>query len=462
MPVLVVNMIPRSLSRETSQDSEPAITVNPANPLEIAGSAFTPDPMGGPLAPIFVSTDGGNTWRLNFIVPSAAQSPLPTGDICLAFASAGGNLYGGIIGVPSDEFQALRTPSFTAPVQMQILAHRPANDQPFTHAITNGGQDHVYIGNNDFQARPSTATVDVSTNANSQQPAFQSRRIETRPTAGQDGPQIRPVAHADGKIYAAFYGWRAQSGSFRAGTLVVTTDVVLVRDDQNAAGANPFQNLIDPDDGLPGRLVARGVNIPFQQRGTSETGQQRLGGTLSIAVDPRPNQSHKVYLAWADQQPRTGHTVHVRRSTDGGTVWSPTDLLTISNATNAALAINSDGKVGFLYQQLIGTGNNRRWETHFRSTPDGTAWSDMVLSTTPADTPGKGADPYLGDYDHLVAVGKDFYGIFSANNTPNLANFPQGVRFQRNADFNTQTLLALDNTTSVRVSIDPFFFKVSD
>ena len=29
--VLVVNMIPRSLSRETNQDSEPSITVNPAN-----------------------------------------------------------------------------------------------------------------------------------------------------------------------------------------------------------------------------------------------------------------------------------------------------------------------------------------------------------------------------------------------------------------------------------------------
>src|SRR5919201_1533233 len=84
--VLIVNMIPRSLSRETNQDSEPSITVNPANPLEIVGTAFTPDPMGGALAPIFVSTDGGNTWRLNSIVPSAAGSTVPTGDISLAFA----------------------------------------------------------------------------------------------------------------------------------------------------------------------------------------------------------------------------------------------------------------------------------------------------------------------------------------------------------------------------------------
>src|SRR5882757_1976981 len=60
--VLVVNMIPKSLSFEVNQDSEPMLTVNPNNPDHIAGTAFTPDPMGGGLAPYFVSTDGGKTW----------------------------------------------------------------------------------------------------------------------------------------------------------------------------------------------------------------------------------------------------------------------------------------------------------------------------------------------------------------------------------------------------------------
>jgi hypothetical protein len=416
--------------------------------------------MGGALAPIFVSTDGGNTWRLNSIVPSAAGNS-PTGDISLAFASAGGRLYGGILRVPSGEFETLRTPTFGNPTPMQRLAHRPNNDQPFAHAITNAGRDRVYIGNNDFQAQPRTATVDVSVNAGATNPTFKSLRIETRSTVGQDGPQIRPVAHANGVVYAAFYGWRAQSGSFPGNTLVVTTDVVVVRDDQGATGTIPFQNLTDPTDGRPGRLVARGVRIPFNRNGVAATGQQRLGGTLSIAVDPRTNQGNTVYLAWADQQPQTGHTLHVRRSTDGGANWSPTDLLTVPNATNAALAINSGGTVGLLYQQLTGAGNNLRWVTHFRRTSDGTAWSDLILATTPANTPAKMFDPYIGDYDHVVAVGTDFYGIFSANNTPSLANFPQGVTFQRNANFNTQTLLALDNTTPVAASIDPFFFKVS-
>jgi len=48
----VVNMIPRSLSGETNQDSEPNLAVNPANVLQMAASAFTPNPAGAGNAPI--------------------------------------------------------------------------------------------------------------------------------------------------------------------------------------------------------------------------------------------------------------------------------------------------------------------------------------------------------------------------------------------------------------------------
>ena len=91
----------------------------------------------------------------------------------------------------------------------------------------------------------------------------------------------------------------------------------------------------------------------------------------------------------------------------------------------------------------------------------GTTWSDLLLAKTPADRPLKTFDPYLGDYDHLVAVGKIFYGIFSASNIPDRANFPNGVVYQRNADFTSRKLLSLDGATPVNASIDPFFFKVS-
>ena len=43
-----------------------------------------------------------------------------------------------------------------------------------------------------------------------------------------------------------------------------------------------------------------------------------------------------------------------------------------------------------------------------------------------------------------------------------LANFPNGVTYQRNANFATQTLLNNDGITPVNVSIDPFFYRLED
>ena len=94
--IRVVNMIPAALGGESRQDSEPNLAVNPADPQEMVGTAFTPAPMGGAFAPIYVSTDGGNTWVLNTIVPSNPA----TGDICMRFGVQGNRLYIGILQQP--------------------------------------------------------------------------------------------------------------------------------------------------------------------------------------------------------------------------------------------------------------------------------------------------------------------------------------------------------------------------
>jgi hypothetical protein len=60
-----------------------------------------------------------------------------------------------------------------------------------------------------------------------------------------------------------------------------------------------------------------------------------------------------------------------------------------------------------------------------------------------------------------LSLGSDFYGIFSANNEPDPANFPNGVTYQRNYNFNNVQLLDTDGVTPVDPSIDPFFFRVS-
>jgi hypothetical protein len=453
-------MIPNARSGEEHQDSEATIAVNPANPLQIAGSAFTPDPGGGRRAPVYVSTDGGLTWILNSIVPGN-DPDLGTNDITLQFSQTGNVLYAGTLRPTSGEntrLNILRARDVTKPDAMEVLVDRRTGgiDQPYVKVVTvssgrDAGKDRLYVGDNYSTLQSGrTATIDQSLDARAARPHFTSVRIESRDTAGQDGPPIRPAVHPDGTVYAVFHAWR----SFNDRTGIGVADVVVVRDDAGGTGRRAYADLVDPVDGQRGIRVVQRTDFNFN--GT--LGKQRTGGDVAIAVDP--TDSSTVYVAYNADRERD-YVLHVVRSTDRGRTWSA-DVETVIDGLNPGLAINSDGMVGLVYQQLTGSGAAQRWITKLQlMDKNATAWTTRVLATTAASTPQIVFDPYLGDYGYLTAVGRDFYGVFCANNTPRRANFPQGVRYQRNANFATGTLLDVDNRTPVHASIDPFFFKVT-
>lgn len=440
-------MIPASLSGETWQDAEPFLTMFASNPNLLAASAFTPNPGGSAstTAPIYVSDDGGNTWSLRNTLPSNVQ----TADITHAPGESS-TLYATILATPSIALKDLETNDALSTTAMTQDATRPNVDQPFVRTAHVASNDRLYVGINDFDApNGRTATLDVSLNGGA---TFTSRRIEPRTTLGQNGPSIRPAVAQNNTVYVAYFGWRSNSGN------TITSDIVVARDDNGATGTTPFRDVRDPSDNQPGRIVASNRTIDFSNDAT--LGQERIGSTLSLAVDAA--RSDTVYIAWADVAGGGDiQTVHVRRSTDRGATWS-NDLRTLPNTTNPALAIAADGTVGLLYQQLTGTGNASRWVNRFEQSRDGFAThQDLVLATVPASTPPAQFLPYLGDYDMLLTRGggTEFLGIFSANNTPDPANFPSGVVFQRRVNQATHQLL--DGAGSpVAISIDPFFFSV--
>lgn len=460
--VKVVNMIPASLSAETNQDSEPFLAIHPTNSQWMAASAFTPNP-GGQLsttAPIYVSQDGGQTWTLNNIVPS----PVATSDITHAFDGGGGNLYAGILRSSDVNLLELVTTNFTSASSMTTQASRANDDQPFVRATTVGGNNRIYIGNNDTSqdtVNGRTATVDVSGNGGTN---YTSVRLESRTPAdisgctvspaSQDGPSVRPSFAKDGVVYAAYFGWRTFNGNCASAT--VTSDVVVVRDDHGATGNNPFQDLKDPNDNKVGNRAVTGITIPWSNQPTLS--QERTGSTLSIAVDP--NNSLTVYLCWAD---RVGsgdiYTIHVRNSTNKGASWSKNDLFSLKDATNCALAVADNGTVGLLDQAHVGAGVGGLWLTHLVQTKNAFgSVQDGLLASTPSDEPASQFLPYLGDYVGLLAVGNEFRGVFCANNRPDKNNFPQDVTYQRVADFTAKTLGDGQGGT-VAVSIDPFYFS---
>jgi len=477
--IRVINMIPNAQSNETNQDSEPNVAVDPSNTSRIVASAFTPNPSGTTTAaPIYISTNRGSTWSLNNIVPSGNGM---TGDITLKFGDQGGTLYTGILlGGSGLTMNILRSRNPFGATTMTTLVNRAQVDQPYIDAITTPlvlraevmftefnrtqfnlppgifippfllSRDRLFVGNNDLGAGTLTATVDHSASARTAAaPAgITNTVIETRATNGQDRPSVRASAHADGTVYGLFARTTANNGVNR------TTDVTVVRDDTFATGTNPFTALTGGD-GNSGVLVATGVNMPFIN--APALGQNRLGSHMSLVVDP--TDSDVVYIAWSDRPGTAGTTLHVRRSGDRGVTWS-NDVLGIANAINPALAVNSMGVVGIVFQQLTGPTANQLWETHFqRSADGGQVWNDMVLSSFQDNNPAPAFQPYLGDYTDLMSVGRDFYGVFSASNLPDMDNFPEGVTYQRNADFTNNVLRNTTDTGNVAVSIDPFFFQ---
>lgn len=473
----LVNMVPNSRSAETSQDAEPTITVDPNNFHHMAGSAFTWDNLtGGPMltatAPIYVSTDSGNTWTMSLIVPSQVGLGFPTGDITLSFSSTPSGavahptswLYGGILrSTPTGRpMTALRAQDPFSTTLMTVLDTRTGNvDQPHTLAKTaGGGKDKLYIGfNNGFGNFPCpppvapngrSSTLDVTQDAAAGAPALALDVIDARNSTCQDGFAQVTAAHHDGTVYAAFiHDWSAPP-TFAGGT----PRLVVVRDDNWGSGASPFTVLKDPSDGVAGRFVTPGLTLA-----SGSMGQNRLGASnVSIAVDPA--NSDRVYVAWGDSNGFNSETIHVRRSINRGKDWSD-DLLTVPSAMNPEVAINDIGIVGVLFQGVTGG----KWETRLSlsNNLDATTFDTpgTLLASQDASTPSRTFSPYIGDYASLVAAGSSFVGMFSASNFPDKANFMTGVTYQREVNWTTHKLFTdATHTVQVAPSIDPFFFEI--
>src|SRR6266542_7107860 len=242
-----------------------------------------------------------------------------------------------------------------------------------------------------------TASVELSQDARTGvAPAgFSTRAVERHTTGGQDGPAVRLAVHPDGTVYAAFQRWTNVTAVVPNDIFNVRADIVVVRDDAWAAGASSFSDLVDAADGTVGVRAATDRFIRFTMR-SGPLGQDRIGGDVAVAVDP--TDSANVWLAYCDRVGRpadgippedgTDWTMHVRRSTDRGQTWSD-DVRTITDAKNPALAVNVQGVLGFMFQQLVGTPPAARWVTRLELTDDAfaTEATGHILHTALADDP---------------------------------------------------------------------------
>jgi hypothetical protein len=470
-------MIPRHMSDEIFQNAEPSLAVNPRNPARMAASAYTP---GGDLcsrgaqAPIFVTADSGKHWSVACKIRVDAATMLPPGDVSLSWSDDGKALYAALLWPFTPlTLQVYQTSDPFAADDFVRLYRIKDVDQPDIESVSVKGKPFVFVVADYFDAdtgknplSKGTAVV-IATQPGSASPAdTQPIPVEQRKIFGRNYA-IRVAAHSSGTVYALFYSPRKSKPK----DPFVIEDLVVVRDDSAGAGKTPFTALRDLPahqtanpcngrDGLPGFRIARCAIVPYPDFNNvaSFGNERRVSANLSIAVDPE--RASNLWVSWADSVDANHYTLHVRRSLDAGQTWTQ-DLLTIPNATNPALAVASSGNAGFLFQQLQGTGKKQRWVTQLLTSSDGfKTRRSYTLATVPSNVPLPIIQPYIGDYIELRAVGQNFYGVFSASNTPDTLNFPNGVTFEGNVDLTRHLLLNARGGTTIGVSIDPFFFMV--
>ncbi|HEV3205158.1 MAG TPA: hypothetical protein VGY77_12275 [Gemmataceae bacterium] len=426
------NVVPRRLSSETNVDSEPSLAVSPAAGT-VALTTFSGSWSSSRGAPLWVSGDRGTTWDQRFGIPEPEPGAFGPADQTMAYNADGSVLYGTFLG-GSRFFRAYvrSTPDPLTTDFAGSYASFGGADQPWIQVgpvDPATGLDRVYVSVNDTARQPASANVLVSIDgaATFQDPV----RLERGTAVFSDHPPR--VAVSGGRVYGAFLRRTSPPSDVEG-----PGEVVVVRDDQGG-----IRGPANPD---PFAVLDQGIVV---QSGSYPTagfllGQQRIGGDLSLAIDPQdPDTLYLSFSRIENHQP----VLYVHRSQDGGNTWK--DLLTIDNAAIGNLAVAANGTWGLMNVRV----DNGRMIQEFRQN----GGDPTVLTSWPANDP-RGGIVYVGDYQSLVAVGNTFYAGFCASNFPDLADFPSGVVYQRNSDFPGHRLLSV-NGNPVQHSIDPFFFR---
>lgn len=388
----LVDVLPKNDSGESTQNSEPSITVDPLDPNQLIVGAF-----GASGASYFKSTDGGITW--------SDYGSLVSNDKSLAWKTDGS----AALTVSMDENASPNTfstysgttagSSFGAPINVFTGSDL---DQPW---IRTGPSNHVYVAYNDLsQAGPSeggtgnggTASVLVSTDGGNH---YTSVTLDRVGDPFQDDPSVRLAVNGN-TAYGVFVRWNSHVDG-TASSDRYNSQVVVVRSDNG--GADGFTALGAGGNGVQ---VATPIDVFTNPGGnTLSVGKERIAAEAAIAVDP--NNANHVLVAYQDAPGATGAgqvQLVLAESSDGGATWS-TEFTTASSVRSgqAAISILDDGAIGFLYDSFDPT--TQQLSQHFLTTTnDFATTNDTTLATESNASPTIQFQPYLGDFFDLTSA----------------------------------------------------------
>ena len=435
--VVVSNTNANLTNTDTANDGEPSIGINPANPNEIVLTAFSGS--WGANAPLWHSTDGGNTWTKQFTIPVPPGIPSAINCPCDQAVDYGraGRLSGTFLTFsPTDPYSGTTTnPASSASWNWLLDGMGNAvrtnsvaagnTDQPWllvNRDTATASQDNVYVAYDDFTISPRGMRVAVAGGSNP--PNFTVDNLAGFGPTGTINPGHRlAVDPSTGFMYSLF---QQLVGAGSGGSRNVNFMLNRSTDGGGTWGLN----------GSPtGVLIANADSTqPTPKFGTVNA---LLGGVDHAAVDPTNSD---VYYVYGNRDSGTGNNrIAIRRLQDDGagglTIGSESFVTGQVQAALPSVAVTTNGVVGVLFDTFDGldaTTNFPIFTAHLStSTDQGSTFTDLVLETFLSSAKDCCVDPsfcnpgadctrqrVLGDYQQVKALGTTFYGVFTGNGVP--------------------------------------------
>jgi hypothetical protein len=446
---VVNNTDPNLKNTDTFNDGETSIAINPLNPSEITISAFSG--AWGANAPLWHSTDNGETWTKLFTVPFPPGVAGTLGCPCDQTLDYGMNnvLFGAFLTVSPDNIYSGSTANLNSSAAWSwwtiagiaqatnLAATSKANaDQPwlvFNRGTAKGHAEHfgrfenvrydgdgqydergrhdedVYVAYGDFGTNP--VTVRVSASINHEPPQFTSDQV-VGSTAGAVNPGHRLAPDPrNGWIYSLHQNCIANCATLAANPK--TIQFILNRStDQGATWTLNGSST--------GIVVATADSTQPQPK--FGTVNALLGGVDHAAVDP---DTGDVFVVYGNRDAGGNNRLAIRRlfhDGAGGLTIGPEHFVVSGTVTAAlpSIAVTREGSiVGVFYYTFNGMVSGfPQFTTWLAVSADrGATFHRHQLATflSPAKDNGNPRQRVFGDYVQMKAVGSCFDGSFTGN-----------------------------------------------
>lgn len=467
--LVVSNTNPNLTTTDIANDGEPSIAIDPTNTNQIVISAFSGS--WGANAPLWHSTDGGNTWTEQFTVPVPPGLAAATTANCPCDQAFDYDRTNGVSGTflsNIDIFSGTTTDPTMSTVWNWLVqlgvAQRTNNvttsgiDQPWllvNRDPTTANQDNIYVAYDELNSNSMRVAVSLGTNP----PNFVRDNLSGMTGGGFVNPGHRlAVDRNNGTVYSL---WQVRAGGGDDGTHNISYRLNRSTDGGQTWTLNGNMGGITVATADSTQACNAGCG-PGCMNNTFKFGTVNalLGGVLHAAVDPTNSD---LYYVYGNRDAATNNNrLAIRRLTSDGmgglNVGAEVFVTGQVQAALPSVAVASDGTVGVLYTQFDGISSMSNipiFSVHFAMSIDQgqTFPINLVLENFLSSATDNGAcrQRVFGDYQQVKAVGTTFFGVFPGNGVP----FGRTIANHDPIFFKIQTNCTISCPSDVTVPNDP-------